>query len=369
MYQITQKDPIFSLRERADNISELIKDYRVGEIKLIDQDHVMKWLKQFNEADQLIIAEEIEHIIKQSYLSKNSTIDLLKKMLKTDKIFGDIQTNYPNIKFMRVSRKGSSQNDLLKLIEIILKEDYGIDIEMCGTSPKKYIYIDDCIYSGNTVYYDLKNWLEENNELVIEELHTVFLASYLHGYSSFKNKRMPALLKELNLDINFQSSCWQANYFKNYSKYYSSYNCCWPLKINEQDKNEDVLWFEDYLENQFQSSGSKISPRKYRTKDNLNDSLFTSKKSRAILERAFLEKGAYITTLPKKLPGSMRPLGFEKYHSLGFGSLFFTYRNIANNCPLVLWWGDSDYEESHPFSKWHPLLPRKINGNASVIFS
>ncbi|CAJ1314686.1 phosphoribosyltransferase-like protein [Paenibacillus nuruki] len=109
-------------------------------------------------------------------------------MLKTDGIFGDIQTNYPNIKFVRISRKGSSQNDLLKLIEIILKEDYEIDINMCGTIPKKYIYIDDCIYSGNTAYYDLKNWLEKNDELVIEELHTIFLAAYASGYYSFTKK-------------------------------------------------------------------------------------------------------------------------------------------------------------------------------------
>ncbi|CAJ1314687.1 phosphoribosyltransferase-like protein [Paenibacillus nuruki] len=172
---------------------------------------------------------------------------------------------------------------------------------------------------------------------------------------------MPALLDELKRDIKFQVSCFKNNYFINFSRDYSSYDCCWPLEINEKNKSEHLLWFEHHLEDQFQSSNNIIPPRKYRTNNNLNDSLFTSTKSRAVLERAFLEKGAYITTLPNELQGSMRPLGFEKYHSLGFGSLFFTYRNIANNCPLVLWWGDLDQEESHPFSKWHPLLPRKIN--------
>ncbi|CAJ1314685.1 hypothetical protein [Paenibacillus nuruki] len=70
MNKIIKEDPIISLTERANNISELIKDYRIGEIKLIDQDHVMKWLKQFDGTDQLIIAKEIEHIIKKIIYQK-----------------------------------------------------------------------------------------------------------------------------------------------------------------------------------------------------------------------------------------------------------------------------------------------------------
>jgi len=56
---------------------------------------------------------------------------------------------------------------------------------------------------------------------------------------------------------------------------------------------------------------------------------------------------------------SMRPLGFEKLESLGFGSLFITYRNIANNCPLALWYGNPDYSPPHPLGLWYPLFPRR----------
>lgn len=54
-------------------------------------------------------------------------------------------------------------------------------------------------------------------------------------------------------------------------------------------------------------------------------------------------------------------MGFDNNKTTGFGSVFITYRNIANNCPLVLWWGDTSMSDSHPFSKWHPLFPRTIN--------
>jgi hypothetical protein len=59
-------------------------------------------------------------------------------------------------------------------------------------------------------------------------------------------------------------------------------------------------------------------------------------------------------------------MGFEYFESLGFGSVFITYRNIANNCPLVLWWGDTNYHPSHPFSKWYPLFPRKGNESSGI---
>ena len=57
----------------------------------------------------------------------------------------------------------------------------------------------------------------------------------------------------------------------------------------------------------------------------------------------------------------MRPLGFMKLVSLGFGTFFVTYRNIANNCPLVLWWGDPDFPMTHPIGIWYPLFPRRRN--------
>ena len=63
----------------------------------------------------------------------------------------------------------------------------------------------------------------------------------------------------------------------------------------------------------------------------------------------------------------MRPMGYEYLESLGFGSVFITYRNIANNCPLVLWWGDTTYSPNHPFSSWYPLFPRKVNKSTNYV--
>ncbi len=93
----------------------------------------------------------------------------------------------------------------------------------------------------------------------------------------------------------------------------------------------------------------------------LQETLFSSPQARRIVEEAFLKKGVRIVTACRNPAESMRPLGFMKLGSLGFGTFFVTYRNIANNCPLVLWWGDPGMPASHPFGQWYPLFPRRTN--------
>ena len=54
----------------------------------------------------------------------------------------------------------------------------------------------------------------------------------------------------------------------------------------------------------------------------------------------------------------LKPLGYSLFDP-GFGSMFVTYRNCPNNCPLALWYGNPEYPSNHPFSRWYPLFPRK----------
>ena len=89
--------------------------------------------------------------------------------------------------------------------------------------------------------------------------------------------------------------------------------------------------------------------------------LFSSRDARTVVERAFVKKGVRIVSASQNPAISVRPLGFEKIGSLGFGTFYVTYRNIAYNCPLVLWWGDPQYLATHPLGMWYPLFPRRTN--------
>ena len=46
--------------------------------------------------------------------------------------------------------------------------------------------------------------------------------------------------------------------------------------------------------------------------------------------------------------------------------MFITYRNIANSCPLALWYGDEAYRPPHPLGRWYPLFPRKTMRHAAL---
>lgn len=89
--------------------------------------------------------------------------------------------------------------------------------------------------------------------------------------------------------------------------------------------------------------------------------VFSSIEARVKVERAFLKAGAHIITGNKQAAESVRPLGFEVIGSLGFGTFYVTYRNISNNCPLVLWWGEPGTPAFLPLGKWYPLFPRRTN--------
>jgi hypothetical protein len=106
-----------------------------------------------------------------------------------------------------------------------------------------------------------------------------------------------------------------------------------------------------------------FKPVLFRPPSLAEDNLFSSVENRDLVEAVFLRAGTDLVLAAANPAPSMRPLGFEALTSLGFGAMFATYRNIANNCPLVLWYGDPDnYPKGHPLSRWLPLLPRKIWG-------
>ena len=93
-------------------------------------------------------------------------------------------------------------------------------------------------------------------------------------------------------------------------------------------------------------------PPTLRTAGNRGENeFFSSEAGRHLLEQEFLKKGLYIRSVCPHLNKYQRPLGNMVLDTLGFGSLFVTFRNCPNNCPLALWAGDP----------WYPLFPRKVN--------
>jgi hypothetical protein len=214
--------------------------------------------------------------------------------------------------------------------------------------------LDDCLFTGNTVLYDLREWLQANPKLDVERLHLLFHTVHSGGkyyvetgirsddrLEPFKNKTLIQPEKTIQNSRSRDDTTFNDR----------PYDCFWP----EQPTNPSNGL-------QHHIAQLEANSRYYRPSIRTpHSSLFSTPESRRITEGHFLEKGVFIMTQPKTVQPSMRPLGYENLSSLGFGAMYVTYRNISNNCPLVLWWGDPNAAIGHPFRSWYPLIPRQIN--------
>ncbi len=342
------------------SIATIIADYRQGEIPAIDSSHVDRWICQFarfgfNFRDGVVILEQMERILKSYYISRSIAQNFITRVLTSEKLFGVNQaTTLRNVKFLQIQTKGSSQNDLLNLCERVLQSVYGFGLKDCGSSPVTYIYLDDCLYTGNRVWRDIDTWI--SNAIRGTTLHLIFFASHTSGLE-YSRQLIEAKAQVQGVTVKF----WQLHKLHNSRWKPSLFDCFWT-----RETSEDPL-IDRYVQevNERRQNLNKTFPPLFRPSDMpTHDNLFSSPAARDIIEYAFLKAGAYIVSLPQNPNTSMRPLGYDYKQSLGFGAILVTYRNIANNCPLALWWGDPN--KPYPLNAWYPLFPRTVNTASSL---
>lgn len=338
-----------------DSIAAIIADYRQGEIAAINPSHIEKWVRQFskfgfdNEAQDIILGE-MEHILKVCYVSRSSAQSFLTNMLTSQELFGaNPAVTIRNTQFLQIQRKGNSQNDLLNICELILKSNYGLSLRNCGNSPTTYIYLDDCLYSGNTVWRDVVEWMP--NAIRGTTLHLIFFAVHTEGLK-YSQRQIELKAQKYGITVKF----WQLHEFHNSRWNPLQFDCLWPLQTSGEE------FIDRYVQaiSERRQNSNRTLPDLFRPANMpRQDRIFSSPAARNLIEYAFLRAGAYIISLPKNPNQSMKPLGYDYFDSLGFGAIFVTYRNIANNCPLALWWGDPN--KDYPLNAWYPLFPRKPN--------
>jgi len=342
------------------SLSNTISDYRLGEIAPITPAHVERWLNQFDTDDQPVILAEMDSLMKRFYFSKVRVKQYLRSFIRNDIIAArDPRKLLPHVHFLHIQQTGNSQSVLLDIVDEILREDYQYSIAICSTANiYAYMYIDDCIYTGNRLRYDMTG--EEGSVAWIPKeappgcrllVYTItvhvdglnYVKQHLHSAAEKKNI---ALTGKYSLKID------------NTHSLNSKAEFLWPEKltadplIDAYTTNLRAILAQRNLSNYdlFRYSGVPSQ-----------ESFFSSSEARRVVEKAFLKKGIQIVTASQNPAESIRPLGFAKKVSLGFGTVFVTYRNIANNCPLVLWWGDPSMPRTHPLGKWYPLFPRRTN--------
>ncbi|AFY70492.1 hypothetical protein Pse7367_2228 [Thalassoporum mexicanum PCC 7367] len=347
------------------SIAAIIADYRQDEISCINSSHVDRWVKQFepfgfDKNAQIVILQQMEYLLSKYYFSRLKVQNLLDGITSSEKIFGSNPLEaISKTKFLQIQSKGNSQNDLLEICNQKLQSKYGLSINECGNDqPEAYIYLDDCLYSGDTATQDIKSWLPDTFSGA--KLHMVFFAIHSLGHFYF-NKNIESEVQSGGIELRF----WRKEEFSNSRWERDKFDCFWPCSSPNDRGNKLVDDYVKQIEARRSASSNPNRPPPIFRPNNVptEEHVFSSAKSRQVIESAFLKAGAYIVSLPEDPNSSMKPLGYERFHSLGFGALFTTYRNIANNCPLALWWGDPD--KPYPLNQWYPLFPRIVNEQAN----
>lgn len=320
----------------------MAQDFRGG--GLVTPKRVEQWVRQFSAESQNVVLAEMERVLGQTYLSRLQAIEYLESFFADPRIFGTSPgTTLRNTEFLRLARKGSSQRDLLSLADDVLNRTHGIDTRATKASPRVYVYMDDALYTGNTLYYDIKEWLGTVPAGSI--LHIYFFAVHTSGWTYVRDR-----LEGDGLWGRVEGRIWAHRWYDTHEALDSKQERIWPRQFDSEE-------VEGYAQRLLDVGSARL----FRPNSVQGDVLFSSEQARDIVEREFLTAGVRITNLSNNPKLTMRPLGYEKLRSFGFGSLLVTYRNISNNCPLCLWWGDTSYPDTHPFSQWEPLFPRQGN--------
>jgi hypoxanthine phosphoribosyltransferase len=337
-------------------VSEL-KDYRIEDNHGIKSDNISLWINQFNEDDRVFILEEMLNIFQKRYCTKNEgikflkdTIDVLTKHFKYDNT-----TDFLNeTELLSLQELGKSQTKFLKLLKDVLKTDYAYnyDDRNVGTI-KNYLYIDDILCTGNTLYQDIYKWLNEDIDgkpryQNIEENGSRLIFAYIFIYQKNYWKKIGQLKRNFNQRIaNFISWFRWLEIDNNSNKPASKCEIVKPIEegLSEKSiiyKSQICKSVDEYVDGKYETEEDFFRPPNIP----IQEDLFTSKENRIRLERIFLEKGIEILenteTVSKQ---QMRALGYSlpSYKDFGFGALCFTWRNVPNNTPLVFWYAGGGF--------------------------
>ncbi|CAA7625289.1 hypothetical protein [Magnetospirillum sp. UT-4] len=330
----------------AAEIAVTIADYRQGEIAPPNREHVLRWIDQFDAATRDGILVETQNLLARSYIPKPFVEKFINMLANTEKLVGpDPRVFWSGVGFLNMQRRSQSQRDMLALLSAVLTTRYGLGCEREKSLNGSYVYIDDAIFSGNQVRGDVQQWIEQTDARNCH-IHVIVIGWHKRG-QWYANKQLRAICSPRSIRMTW----WKLGEIEDWKK-------------PETNASVAVLWPTHAPNDQYIQNWFRLSPRDLEfftprpaLQPPLQNSNFTSEAGRVLLEQAFMQRGAFIASLPRNHDPHMHPLGYQSLNGPGFGTLFATYRNCPNNCPLVLWWGDPD--AGRPLNQWYPLLPRR----------
>ena len=335
----------------AQELAHILSDYAP---KRVTTKSVIEWINQFDVEDREMVLVELAHVLKRTYISrtraKRAMEDFLLQIISRY-YSGDPLRFRHDVRFLETQEgEGESQYDMIALANEVLRTRWGFTAEECGRSmPKRFIYLDDVVYSGNRLRYDFldekpegraagRGWLLYGAPRG-STIHVFVLAAHSVGWE-YAQRHIRAEAVKRGVKVFFHTEQTYAN-----RRVPCVEHCClWPRSDYGDAKLQRYL---EYLRREAKRrSLDCLFLRPESTP--LRETFFSSPEGREVLERTFVLKG--LELIENTRVQSLRPLGWEKLLSLGFGTLVFSYRNCPNTVPVVLWWRGGG---------WRPLVERR----------
>lgn len=317
------------------SIATTVADYRLGEIAPIDATHVGAWVGQFDGAVRATMLAELDHILRKSYVSRTDFENFVSSLIMTQELVGgDACGFWKRANFLSIQGGGSSQADILDLFDHALKQACGFSVGQCGSPTGPFVYLDDAVYGGNRVRIDLTNWLP--NAPAAMQLHVIVMGLHSQG-ASYANETIRKAFASAGKKIEIK--WWKMIPLETIDARTS--DVLWPGSLPTDPRL--TAYLKGFTHKVILRPGAELGTRQF----------FSSADNRRLIENEFLCGGLRVLDMCPDLAQKkyMRPLGNSVLETLGCGALFVTFRNCANNCPLVLWAG----------SPWIPLFARKTN--------
>jgi hypothetical protein len=328
------------MEKEIKSLHKIIKDYRIDEGYGISEQRITKWINQFPKDDRIFVLTELVHIFKRMYFSKERAKSFLKKIierLKKDLKYPTYGELLDNSNFLDLQAEGKSQKKLLELLMEVLNDEYNYNISNLGRMSKKHnIYIDDVLCTGNTFFNNIKNWVTEKDKNRLPKLRSKEIelsVFYIFICQKYLNKKKGQFYHRVSNDFsNLVSDLALFRFDKELMKptnenLTDSITAYQENVVNKANEYAESKEFAPYQADFFRS---EIEPEEF----------YTSVENRKRLELIFLQKGVDILNNSNVTRSNIRPLGYSlpSYKDFGFGALIFTWRNIANNTPLVFWY-------------------------------
>lgn len=211
------------------------------------------------------------------------------------------------------------------------------------------------LVTGKTILDDLTSWINENNRIEALNDKTITLEIDLIVEHRLGQSNMLYQLEKFKCPgLNISNiHVWHYYEVENHLKL--------PYSLGGQKLNAVAIPVKEYLSQESIKYWESLNADRhaeyaFRPENRPSkEEYFTSAENRIRFERILIEKGLYIINqIQGEINNCIRPLGFiyPSYKTFGVGTLFFTWRNVPNNAPLVFWW-------DVPGHDWKPLFPAK----------